>query len=190
MKKYLDKLFILLFAFLLLVPSFVFAEKEEETDEEESEEVLEAGKEPVVISEFYSSSCGYCAALNSWFESIEETYGDYFDLVKYEVSSSTVNSNLMEKVASHFGVTAGSVPFTIIGENYITGFDESTTSTTIINYIIEEYAKDENDRVNVVADIKAKMDEDSKVTNLIVGIGAAVVIVGLVFVIRKARTEE
>ena len=85
MKKFLSSLFVLLFI-ITIVPSFVFAE------ENEKEEVK---KEPIKIYEFYGDGCGYCAASFQYFESLEEEYGDYFDLVKFEVWKSEENTALM-----------------------------------------------------------------------------------------------
>jgi thiol-disulfide isomerase/thioredoxin len=86
MKKFLNIVLVFVFT-ILLVPTFVLAEGEDKNEE--------VKKAPIQIYEFYGSSCGYCAALNSWFESIEKDYGDYFDLVKYEVWGSEKNNALM-----------------------------------------------------------------------------------------------
>lgn len=115
---------------------------------------VKASKKPIIIYEFYGSTCGYCASLNSWFDSIEEEYGDYYDLVKFEVWSSKDNQNLMYKVADHLNDRMSGVPYLVIGKNSVNGFGSSDAEKQqIINYILEEYNKDESERYMGVYDI-------------------------------------
>ena len=115
---------------------------------------VKASKQPIIIYEFYGSTCGYCASLNSWFDSIEEEYGDYYDLVKFEVWQEPKNNELMTKISDHFNDNATGVPYLIIGKETINGFGGTEyEKQQIINYIMEEYNKDENDRYTIVYDI-------------------------------------
>ena len=189
MKKYFNKFLILLFAFVLLMPNFVFAEKDDKKDKEDTNSKTTEVKAPVKVYEFYSNSCPHCSALNEWFDSILEEYGAYFSLEKLEVSGSSANSSLMDEVAKKLDTTASGVPFVVIGDNYVSGFNEETTPETIIGYIMEEYEKEEKDRVSFVAELKEAKEKEAKKTDLIVGIVGAVFIVGIVFVIKKAREE-
>ena len=189
MKKYLNKFFVLFIAFVLLMPNFVFAEKEDKKENKDDEKVEEVVKSPVKVYEFYSTSCPHCSALNEWFDSIVEEYGAYFTLEKFEVSSSSTNSSLMDEVAKELGTDASGVPFVVIGENYVSGFSEDTTPETIIGYIMEEYEKDENDRINFVSELKEAKEKEAKKTDLIVGVVGAIIFVGIIFVIKKAREE-
>lgn len=187
MKKYLEKLFILLFVSILLVPNFVFAEK----DEEEKEEAEEKNP-PVQIYEFYGSTCGYCASLNEFLDSIEEEYGEYFDVTKFEVWSSEENAELMESAAEVLNADVTGVPFLIIGEKYLTGFNESNKET-IINYIMEEYEKPDYERYNLLTEIEnydATAKDKEKRTNTILTVSSIVLLVGTVFVVIKARKED
>ena len=189
MKKFLNKLFILLFVFALVLPLGVKAEGEEENNEGETTEE----KTPVKVYEFYGSTCGYCANLNSWFESIEEEYGDYFDLVKLEVWENANNSALMDSTASKLNAMVDGVPFVVIGEHYTVGFDANTTSTEIIGYIMEEYEKPMSERIDIVnvdgdADVPAVEDEESN--GAVVGIVFVVLVAGVVVLVIKARKED
>lgn len=189
MKKYLDKLFILLFVSILLVPNYAFADKEEEK-EDEGEAVEE--KVPVQIYEFYGSTCGYCAALNEYLDSIEEEYGDYFDVVKFEVWSSQENSELMEKAAKVMNADVTGVPFLVIGDKYLTGFEEKDKET-IITYIMAEYEKEEYLRYNLLNEIEnydETAEERTKRNNIILTCISIVLVVGTTFVIIKARKED
>lgn len=180
MKKFLNKLLILLFC-LTLVPTFVFAEGEKVETEEK--------KQPIQIYEFYGSSCGYCAALNSWFDSIEEEYGDYFDLVKYEVWASEENTALMNEVAKAFGDSINGVPYLIIGDYTVNGYSEDDNEALLQN-IIAEYEKNVDERdttaLDVINNFKFEKDEPNP---LVVGIIVVAVVAVLGFIIFKARQE-
>jgi len=179
MKKYFNKLLIFLFM-LTLIPTFVLAEVEEKE---------ELKKEPIKIYEFYGNGCGYCAASLSFFESIEAEYGDYFDLVKYEVWESEQNNALMHAVAKEFGDEIKGVPYIIIGDYTSNGYSEED-NTILLQKIIDEYEKDEVDRdvkaSNVIANFKY---ENTGPNILLVGVIVAVIVAVLAFIIIKAREE-
>lgn len=189
MRKFLNKLLILFFVFALVVPFGVFAEGEEENNEEEQTEE----KAPVRVYEFYGSTCGFCASLNSWFESIEGEYGDYFDLIKLEVWENSNNAALMETTISKLSANVSGVPFVVIGEHYTVGFDENTTPTEILGYIMEEYNKpveERIDHVNVDGDAPVVIPEEKETNGVVVGVVFAVLVAGVVVLVIKARKED
>ena len=110
----------------------------------------------IKVYEFYGATCSYCMALNTWFQSIESEYGQYYELVQYEVWSNTENQELMYDVADYLNITVSGVPFVVIGNKYTLGFSETTTPNIIINYIMEEYNKNDSERVDVVKEVKNK----------------------------------
>ena len=95
-------------------------------------------------------------ALNSWFDSIEDEYGMYYELVKLEVWYSQENYNLMTDVADYLNIDVSGVPFVVIGDKYTLGFSETTTPNIIINYIMDEYNKSESERIDVIEKVKDK----------------------------------
>lgn len=172
----MKKLFSSLLLILVLVPTFVFAEVEEK-------------KEPIKIYEFYGSSCSFCASLNAWFASIEEDYGDYFDLVKYEVWGSEENNALMSEVAKAFGESVSGVPYLIIGDYTVNGYSEEDNEALLKN-IISEYEKDIEDRDTTASDVIANFKFENNDPNmLVVGIITAIIVVGIVVIVIKAREE-
>ncbi len=180
MKKFLSNLFILLFI-ITMVPSFVFAE-----DEKKEEEVK---KEPIKIYEFYGDGCGYCAASFQYFESLEEKYGDYFDLVKYEVWKSEENTALMEAVAKAYNETTNGVLYIVIGDYTLNGYSEEDNDD-ILNNIIKEYEKDEDSRVTTAKDVIAKFKFESNEPNgVVVAIVVGVIVVLGIVIVVKAREE-
>lgn len=170
MKKLRDLLLVLAIM-LVALPFSVKADEETKVE-----------KEPVKVYLFHSTSCGYCKAALAWFESIEKEYGQYFDLVDYEVSSSE-NSALWNEVATMMGDTASGVPYMVVGEHsYPNGFASDTVinSTTketmgdeLIKRIMEIYESD--DRYDVMEAINNKPSYDNIVT-----IVAVVIIGGIV----------
>ncbi|MBE6150729.1 MAG: hypothetical protein E7162_02795 [Firmicutes bacterium] len=181
MKKFLSSLFILLFI-ITIVPSFVFAEEKEN----EKEEVK---KEPIKIYEFYGDGCGYCAASFQYFESLEEEYGDYFDLVKFEVWKSEENTALMEAVAKAYNETTSGVPYIIIGDYTLNGYSEGDNDD-ILNSIIKEYEKDEDSRVTTARDVIANFKfENNEPNGVVVAIIAGVILVIGIVIVVKARQE-
>ena len=177
MKKFLSKLFILLFAFVLVVPYFALAAK----------------KEPVIVYLFRGEGCPHCAEAEEWFASIEEEYGDYFDLQDYEVWYNEENSELMSLVAQYMGESADGVPYIIVGDHTFSGFDTSYEEQ-IIGYIKEEYEKDPAERANIVPTVIQEsgwgQEEDTTTRDLIVGLVLVVIVVGLVAIIIVARKED
>lgn len=115
---------------------------------------VKASKKPIIVYEFYGTTCGYCANLNNWFNSIEGEYGEYFDLVKFDVWAKSENQDLMHKVADHLNDRVGGVPYLVIGKNSVNGFGGSEAEKQkIINYILEEYNKNESERYMGVYEI-------------------------------------
>lgn len=181
MKKVKNLLLVLLIMFV----AFPFSVKADE-------EKPEVGKEPVKIYLFHSNTCGYCKAAIEWFGSIEEEYGDYFDLVDYEVSTEE-NSLLWNDAATMMGDTPNGVPYMIIGKySYPNGFaadtiidseSEKTMGDEMIERIMEIYKSD--NRYDVMEEINNKPNYDNVVT-----IASVVVIAGIVAITIFARRQS
>lgn len=183
MKKIKNILLVLL-VMVLVVPFNVKAE--------EKKELPEADKEPVNVYLFHSYSCQYCQAALEWFASIEEEYGDYFNLLEYEVSTEE-NAMLWSDVAEFMGDTAEGVPYMVVGEySYPNGFGadtviDSTTNQTmgdqLLERILEIYESD--NRYDVIYEMNNQPDYSN-----IVGIAAIVIIVGLGAVAVISRRQN
>ena len=99
-----------------------------------------AKKEPITVHIFRGEGCGYCKAALAFFDSIEDEYGDYFDLETHEVWYDEDNANWMQAVAEHFNEDVGGVPYIIIGEKTFKGYSE-TYDDEIIKTIKSYYDK-------------------------------------------------
>ena len=119
---------------------------------------VSAAKSPVKIYEFYGNGCPHCTNSFVWFDHIEEEYGKYFDLIKYEVWYDEDNANLMFEVGKALGKNVDGVPFIVIGDKPFIGFGDSSKQE-ILNYILSEYEKDDSERSTVVSEIIDKYNE-------------------------------
>ena len=185
MKKIKNILFLLLVV-MVMIPFGVNAEGEKPA----------ANKEPVKIYFFHGETCPHCLEAFEWFDSIEEEYGDYFDIAKYEVWNDAENSALMKQVASFNGDNPTGVPYIIVGNySYVNGFgpdaviDESTGKTEgdqMIERILETYESD--NRYDVMEAYNNRPDYST-----VVGIVSIVVIVGIVaiaIITRRGNKED
>lgn len=145
--KTIKKITLFVLTLLLLIPLSVKAEE----------------KEPVKIYMFRGATCHFCEDAIAWFDSIEGRYGQYFDLVKYEVWNSQVNSEFMQTVAKFMGDQASGVPYIIIGDyTYPNGFasdsviDENGTTMgeELLSKVIEIYEQD--NRFDVMNELRAQ----------------------------------
>lgn len=172
--KALKKIFTLILAITMLLPLTVMAEEEKKE--------TATTKEPVKIYMFHGSTCQYCQNALKWFDSIKEEYGNYFELITYEVWNDAENAELMEEVSSFLGDNATGVPYIILGKyTYPNGFaadskvsssSDETMGDQLITRIKEIYNSDE--RYDVMYEINNKPDY-----SLVVGIISGVVIVGI-----------
>lgn len=183
MKKIKYLFFILLS--VLILPLGVFADE----DEDVVESVEEASNE-VVVYFFRGEGCSHCAEAEAWFESIEEEYGDKFQIQDYETWYNEDNAKLMTQVAAARGEedSATGVPYIIIGDQSWIGFDQAY-STEIISKIEEEYAKTPEERYNIMnhLDSTAKEEVKTESNDVLKLIVILVVGFGVGFGIYKAR---
>ena len=175
MKK-LKYLVILLIA-ALIIPFTVNAEGEESESKE------------VKVYLFRGEGCPHCQEAEAWFQSIEEEYGSYFEIVSYEVWYNQENAELMERVAKARGEEASGVPYIIIGNQSWNGFTESY-EPEMIERIKSEFEKDINDRYDIIKLLPEKEKEkDSTGSDILALIVILVVFGGICFGLYKARNK-
>ena len=195
--KNFKRLFIFVLALMLVVPFTVFADEE---------------KEPVKVYLFHGDGCSHCAETREWFDSIEDEYGKYFDLVKFEVWSNETNANFLQIVAAKMGDEVGGVPYMVVGKySFPNGFapdspvDESgkTMAEDMIEKIMETYNDEERVDVMDGLDMPEPDAEETKKSSTetkrekeksdaVVGIVSVVVIGGIIalgVLIRKNNQE-
>ena len=175
MKK-LKYLVVLLIA-ALIIPFTVQAEGEESKE--------------VKVYFFRGEGCSHCAEAEAWFQSIEEEYGSYFEVVDYETWYNKENSELMQRVASARGEKAEGVPYIIIGNQSWNGFTQEYGSE-MIERIKSEFEKDVKDRydiINLLPEIEKEKDKDSTGSDILALVVILVVFGGICFGVYKARSK-
>lgn len=139
MKKYLITLLLLL---VMIIPSGVKA--------------AEVKKEKVNVYVFYGYTCPHCHRAFEYFDSIEEQYGKYFTVKRYEtwLWDNRNNSKALDKVAAHFKTDEDKlgVPYIVIGDKVFLGYSEEYNDE-IVEQILNTY---EDGNVDVVAPILDK----------------------------------
>ena len=177
MKK-LKYLVILLIA-ALIIPFTVHAEGEENTESKE-----------VKVYFFRGQGCSHCAEAEAWFESIEEEYGAYFQIIDYETWYNSDNAELMQKVAKARGETAEGVPYIIIGNQSWNGFTESYTPE-MIEKIKSEFETNVDERYDIMKLLTTTKDDDKDSTGSDIGALLIILVVlgGICFGVYKARSK-
>ena len=118
MKKVL--LSVIALVMTLMFPLNVLADKKEES------------KDKINVYLFWGNGCGYCEAAKEFFASIEDEYGEYFNLVEYEVWYDKDNNALKDSVAEYFNDDVSGVPYIIIGETTFGGYAADFTDNFIL----------------------------------------------------------
>ena len=96
---------------------------------------------------FYGDGCPHCAAEEKFFE-FNLKNNDEVVIHKYQVWNNADNSKLLQDVADLLDVPAYGVPYTVIGDDVVSGYqDDTTTGEEIRSYINIYKNKEYTDRV-------------------------------------------
>ena len=157
-----------------------------------------ASDEKITVHIFRGEGCGYCKAALSFFDSIKEEYGQYYELEEHEVWYDEDNATLMSNVAAYFNEEVNGVPYIIIGDKTFQGYTESYNDE-IKQAIKDAYDSGKfEDRVKQVQDgtattsntSKKDKDKDNNTTTIIIIAVALVGFVALFYFARDNGTEE
>ena len=109
---------------------------------------------------FHGAECPHCAEESEYLEELQTEY-DNLNIIKYEVWHNEDNATILQNVKISLNKENPYVPFTVIGTNAITGFNEQS-KTTIKNYI--DYCSKEEciDIVEQVINKGTTIDLDNK----------------------------
>ncbi len=171
------KFLLVVLAALLILPFGVFADDATETGSDE--EVVESNE--VNLYFFHGDGCPHCEDAATWFEEIEEEYGDKFNLVAYEVWYDEENSELMEAVASVRKETVNGVPYIIVGNQSWNGFADDYKEA-ILDKIESEYEQEPAERYDVMNYVDLDVEEEDSTARdvlillVLVGVVAAVAV--------------
>jgi len=85
---------------------------------------------------FYGDGCPHCKKEEKYLKLYEEKYAD-LNMHRFEVYFSDENMKLFGRVAESMGADVSGIPFLVIGDEYIVGFDETLTPGRIQGRIEE-----------------------------------------------------
>ena len=120
---------------------------------------------------FYGEGCPHCAAEEKFFDSYLKNNDDVI-LHRYEVWNNSDNARLMSEIGSLLGRSPMGVPYTVIGEDVIEGYQENITDQEIKSYVniyknkdyvdrVGEYIKT-GTRIEKQEEVKPKKDDNKK----------------------------
>ena len=138
---------------------------------------------------FRGEGCSHCAEAEAWFQSIEEEYGSYFQIIDYETWYNRENADLMQRVAKARGEEAKGVPYIIIGNQSWNGFTQEYGSE-MIERIKSEFEKDVKDRYDIIKLLpEMENEKDSTGSDILALVIILVVFGGICFGVYKARKK-
>ena len=150
---------------------------------------------PVTIYFFRGETCSFCAAAESFFDSLKEDdeYKDLFVVKDFEVWNNQDNADFAEEVADVMGDTLEGVPYIVIGDETWSGYTDAYDDA--IKAKIKEIAEDEDfvdPLAEMVANYEANIPEEDNSSlisiELLVGV-VAVIGVGLYFARRGVDSD-
>lgn len=151
---------------------------------------------PVTIYFFRGETCSFCAAAESFFDSLKEDdkYKDLFVVKDFEVWKNQDNADFAEEVAVVMGDTLEGVPYIVIGDETWSGYTDAYDDA--IKAKIKEVAEDD-DFVDPLAEMVANYEanipeeENNSLVSIAILIGVVVVIgAGLYFARRGVESED
>jgi len=105
----------------------------------------------VTVNLFKGEGCPHCAAEEKYLKELEKTYGKELNVDIYEVWYDEENNKLLEKVKDVFGESSQGVPFTVIGNEYVMGYNDDISAD--IKEMIDKELSYENS-INIVQLVK------------------------------------
>jgi thiol-disulfide isomerase/thioredoxin len=127
MKKLINFLYVLGFILILLLPSHqarVLAQDNPTPQEDK-----------IIVHFFWGKGCPHCDKQKIFLDNLEKKYDDIL-VIDYEVWSSQENLNLLKQVGTKLEANISGIPFTVIGENYLSGWlDEKTSGAKLEEYL-------------------------------------------------------
>ncbi len=142
MKKFI-LLFIVMISFFS-IPFAVFAD-----DGESEDEKIEEKDKEVKVYFFHGDGCPHCAEAKEFFDSIEEEYGDLFELISYETWKNDDNAEGLQKIGEMREEKIEGVPYILIGNKSWPGYIEDFNDD-IIEAIKEEYEVEVDERYDIM----------------------------------------
>lgn len=114
----------------------------------------------ITVHLFYSQGCPHCHKEKQFLEELDEKYGS-IDVQLYEITTNPENARLYQQVGQRIGARTGSVPFTVVGNQYLIGYGSDESTGKEIEQLVRDALNDEN-YIDTVASIKNGENNRSK----------------------------
>jgi len=108
--------------------------------------------EGLTIKLFWAEGCPHCAKEEIFLRGLKERYPDV-TFEDYEVSKNPENYLKLQEVGRKLEADVSGVPFTLIGDEYISGYlDDETTGKQIENLVIKKLALNSDSSEQIIKD--------------------------------------
>lgn len=126
----------------------------------------------ITINLFYGKECPHCESEREYLKTIKNQFKDNVSIKEYEVWHNKDNSDLLDKVRKELKNKDKGVPYTVIGTEDMTGYNDNT-ATKIKKLIVENIKSPEIDAVSYIEDgkklPKITKKENNNITIPIIG---------------------
>ncbi|MBR3210619.1 MAG: hypothetical protein IKF71_01625 [Bacilli bacterium] len=106
-------------------------------------------KEKILVFMFYGKGCSHCEEATTFFNELDSSYQDKFELERIEVWYDEDNAKMMDGIAEMRNEEAAGVPYILIGNQSWVGFDKSKEKE-FLAAIDSEYEKDLDERYSLM----------------------------------------
>lgn len=190
------KLFLAIIMCLFAMPLAVLADEGNDDNVEVTSGETEVQEEDtrVKIYFFRGEGCPHCADAETFFDSIEEEYGQYYKILDYETWYNSDNADLLQKVGEARNEEISGVPYILIGDKSWSGYDDSFADE-IKETIKSEYEKDVADRYDIANYVDfgdgntTLIDTEKKSNDAMVLIIILLVVAGITYGVVAARKK-
>ena len=115
-----------------------------------------ASAKEITINLFYSKTCPHCAAEEKFLEEYVKENSDV-KVRMFEVTENETNANLLDLVKKSIGAQHNYVPYTVIGEVGLTGYNDAQKDQII--HFVDKYQNDDYyDLVSIVEEKNEAVD--------------------------------
>ncbi len=125
----------------------------------------------ITIYFFHGDGCPHCADETIFLQQLKAEYKDKINIIKYETWYNESNEQLMNKVKEYFNSSARGVPFTVVGEEYFSGYNSYIGED--IKSAIDDYfnpkSSDKNEENNTETKNNEEIENNKETTIPILG---------------------
>lgn len=115
----------------------------------------------VVLDLYYGKGCPHCRDAKAFLDTLKETYPN-LEVRTFEVYHNLDNQLKMQKEAARLSTEARGVPFMVIGDTFIAGFQSEETTGAYIISLIENQPTTHNQGTETTEAVEKSVDENKE----------------------------